>query len=197
MEATRKLRFHKSELIWLAGNTFYGTPRHLRARISSSGSNDDFRLSDFELSVEDGQLSLTFRRPVDRRPPCGRSTRSRPSTSSRRAPASSAHRTGTRHSLRARQDAPLGKDGAPPRRSRPQRQRLRHPPPPQLSLAGVRREGHERRARTELCRQLQHLISPTSTILKPSAPMRTSCPWPWPRWPNSDEELKIGAVPHA
>ena len=24
LEATRKLRFHKSELIWLAGNTFYG-----------------------------------------------------------------------------------------------------------------------------------------------------------------------------
>src|ERR1700692_2780611 len=24
LEATRKLRFHKSELIWLSGNTFYG-----------------------------------------------------------------------------------------------------------------------------------------------------------------------------
>ena len=24
LEATRQLRFHKSELIWLAGNTFYG-----------------------------------------------------------------------------------------------------------------------------------------------------------------------------
>ena len=31
LESTRKLRFHKSELIWLAGNTFYGRAGHLRA----------------------------------------------------------------------------------------------------------------------------------------------------------------------
>ena len=59
LEATRKLRFHKSEMIWLAGNTFYGRrgifePAFLR------WLERDFRLSDFDLSVSDGQLSLHF-----------------------------------------------------------------------------------------------------------------------------------------
>lgn len=59
LQATKKLRFHKSELIWLAGNTFYG-----RRGIFESGFLEwlerDFRLSDFDLSVEDGQFSLRF-----------------------------------------------------------------------------------------------------------------------------------------
>ena len=29
LEHARELRFHKSEMIWLAGNTFYGTRRNL------------------------------------------------------------------------------------------------------------------------------------------------------------------------
>jgi nicotinate phosphoribosyltransferase len=65
LEETRRLRFHKSELIWLAGNTFYG-----RRGIFEPGFLEwlerDFRLSDFELSVEDGQLSLRFSWAVDR-----------------------------------------------------------------------------------------------------------------------------------
>jgi nicotinate phosphoribosyltransferase len=59
LEATRKLRFRKSELIWLAGNTFYG-----RRGIFEPGFLEwlerDFRLSDFDLFVEDGQISLRF-----------------------------------------------------------------------------------------------------------------------------------------
>src|SRR5271170_7488415 len=59
LQATQKLCFHKSELIWLAGNTFYG-----RRGIFESGFLEwlerDFRLSDFDLSVEDGQFSLRF-----------------------------------------------------------------------------------------------------------------------------------------
>ena len=59
LEETRRLRFHKSELIWLAGNTFYG-----RRGIFEPGFlewlDKDFRLSDFELTVEDGQISLRF-----------------------------------------------------------------------------------------------------------------------------------------
>ena len=59
LDATRKLRFHKSELIWLAGNTFYGRrgifdPAFLR------WLERDFCLSDFDLSVQDGQISLRF-----------------------------------------------------------------------------------------------------------------------------------------
>jgi nicotinate phosphoribosyltransferase len=59
LESTRKLRFHKSELIWLAGNTFYGR-RGMFEPAFLEWLEDDFRLSDFDLSVEDGQISLRF-----------------------------------------------------------------------------------------------------------------------------------------
>ncbi len=59
MEATRKLRFHKSELIWLAGNTFYGR-RGIFEPAFLEWLERDFRLSDYDLSVRDGQLSLSF-----------------------------------------------------------------------------------------------------------------------------------------
>lgn len=59
LEATRKLRFHKSELIWLAGNTFYGK-RGIFEPAFLEWLDKDFRLSDFELAVEDGQINLRF-----------------------------------------------------------------------------------------------------------------------------------------
>ncbi len=59
LEATRKVRFHKSELIWLAGNTFYGR-RGMFEPAFLEWLECDFRLSDFELSVEDGQIALRF-----------------------------------------------------------------------------------------------------------------------------------------
>jgi len=57
---TRKLRFHKSEIIWLAGNTFYGR-RGIFEPAFLEWLEKDFRLSDYELGVQDGQISLTFR----------------------------------------------------------------------------------------------------------------------------------------
>ena len=60
LEQTRKLRFHKSELIWLAGNTFYGH-RGMFEPEFLEWLERDFRLSDYQLSVKDGQFSLTFR----------------------------------------------------------------------------------------------------------------------------------------
>jgi nicotinate phosphoribosyltransferase len=59
LEQTKKLRFHKSELIWLAGNTFYGS-RGIFEQAFLEWLERDFRLSDYELSVKDGQFSLTF-----------------------------------------------------------------------------------------------------------------------------------------
>ena len=59
LEATRKLRFHKSELIWLAGNTFYGK-RGIFEPAFLEWLDQDFRLSEYELSERDGQLSLKF-----------------------------------------------------------------------------------------------------------------------------------------
>lgn len=59
LEATRKLRFHKSELIWLAGNTFYGK-RGIFEPAFLEWLERDFRLSDYDLTVENGQISLRF-----------------------------------------------------------------------------------------------------------------------------------------
>ena len=59
LEATRKLRFHKSEMIWLAGNTFYGR-RGMFEPAFLEWLDKDFELSDFDLSIQDGQISLRF-----------------------------------------------------------------------------------------------------------------------------------------
>ena len=59
LEATRKLCFHKSELIWLAGNTFYGR-RGIFEPAFLQWLERDFRLSDFDLSIHEGQISLRF-----------------------------------------------------------------------------------------------------------------------------------------
>ncbi len=59
LEQTRQRRFHKSELIWLAGNTFYGHEGIFEPDFIE-WLDRDFRLSDYELSVQDGQFSLSF-----------------------------------------------------------------------------------------------------------------------------------------
>jgi nicotinate phosphoribosyltransferase len=62
LEHVRKLRFRKSELVWLAGNTFYG-----RRGIFEPGFLEwlerDFRLSDYELKINGDQFHLTFDGP--------------------------------------------------------------------------------------------------------------------------------------
>jgi len=59
LEHVRKLRFRKSELVWLAGNTFYG-----RRGIFEPGFLEwlerDFKLSDYELKINGDQFHLTF-----------------------------------------------------------------------------------------------------------------------------------------
>lgn len=59
LEETRGLRFRKSELIWLAGNTFYGR-RGIFEPAFLEWLERDFRLSEYDLRVRDGQLSLSF-----------------------------------------------------------------------------------------------------------------------------------------
>ncbi len=59
LDATRKLRFHKSEMIWLAGNTFFGK-RGIFEPSFLDWLDRDFALSDYELSVENGQIALRF-----------------------------------------------------------------------------------------------------------------------------------------
>ena len=59
MEHVRGLRYRKSELVWLAGNTFYGV-----RSIFEPGFLDwlehDFRLSEYTIDEQDGQLVLRF-----------------------------------------------------------------------------------------------------------------------------------------
>src|SRR5580658_2207225 len=59
LEEARKLRFHKSELIWLAGNTFYGRTGIFEPAFIE-WLEHGFRLSEFEVSEQGGQVSLRF-----------------------------------------------------------------------------------------------------------------------------------------
>jgi nicotinate phosphoribosyltransferase len=60
LDQARQRRFHKSELIWLAGNTFYGHQGIFEPAFLQ-WLEKDFRLSEYDLSVQDGQFSLSFR----------------------------------------------------------------------------------------------------------------------------------------
>jgi nicotinate phosphoribosyltransferase len=60
MEHVRGLRFRRSELIWLAGNTFYGT-RSIFEPAFLEWLEKDFRLSEYAVTEENGQVVLRFR----------------------------------------------------------------------------------------------------------------------------------------
>lgn len=59
LDAVQKLRFHKSELIWLAGNTFYGRIGMFEPAFLA-WLEKDFHLSDYELGTDNGQIVLRF-----------------------------------------------------------------------------------------------------------------------------------------
>ena len=59
LEYVRRLRFRRSELVWLAGNTFYGT-RSIFEPGFLEWLEKDFRLSEYEVTEDDGQLVLRF-----------------------------------------------------------------------------------------------------------------------------------------
>jgi nicotinate phosphoribosyltransferase len=59
LDHARNIRFRRSELVWLAGNTFYGR-RGIFEPAFLEWLEHDFRLSDYELSVKDGRFHLTF-----------------------------------------------------------------------------------------------------------------------------------------
>jgi nicotinate phosphoribosyltransferase len=58
LDHAREVRLSKKELIWLAGNTFYGREQIFEPEFLEWLST--FRLPDYELSVRDGQYELTF-----------------------------------------------------------------------------------------------------------------------------------------
>ncbi len=59
MEHVRGLRYRKSELVWLAGNTFYGV-RHIFSPEFLDWLEHEHRLSGYEIAERDGQLSVRF-----------------------------------------------------------------------------------------------------------------------------------------
>jgi nicotinate phosphoribosyltransferase len=59
LDHARNVRFRKSELVWLAGNTFYGR-RGIFEPAFLEWLERDFRLSDYELSVRSGRFHLSF-----------------------------------------------------------------------------------------------------------------------------------------
>lgn len=58
LDHARTLRFDKSELIWLAGNTFYGTDQMFKPAFIDWLKT--YQLPEYELSVQDGQFYLEF-----------------------------------------------------------------------------------------------------------------------------------------
>ncbi len=61
LDHARSLRFAKKELIWLAGNSFYGKTQMFSPDFIAWLA--DFRLPDYDLSKEDGQYRLRFTGP--------------------------------------------------------------------------------------------------------------------------------------
>ncbi|WP_157216567.1 nicotinate phosphoribosyltransferase [Flavisphingomonas formosensis] len=61
LDHVRTLRFSKKELIWLAGNSFYGKQQMFSPDFIAWLA--DFRLPDYELKTVDGQYELRFHGP--------------------------------------------------------------------------------------------------------------------------------------
>ena len=59
LQHVRGRHFHRSELVWLAGNTFYGK-RGIFEPDFLEWLDKDFQLSDYQLRVRDGQIHLLF-----------------------------------------------------------------------------------------------------------------------------------------
>ncbi|MEZ5803468.1 MAG: nicotinate phosphoribosyltransferase [Rhizobiaceae bacterium] len=61
LDHARELRISKKEMIWLAGNTFYGRKQIFESEFLSW--LEDFRLPEYELRKQDGQYELNFYGP--------------------------------------------------------------------------------------------------------------------------------------
>ena len=62
LDHARTIRFAKKEMIWLAGNTFYGKTQIFSAGVPRAGW-PNFRLPEYELRKVDGQYELHFHGP--------------------------------------------------------------------------------------------------------------------------------------
>src|SRR6187402_1874551 len=187
-EHVRRLRFRKSELIWLAGNTFYGS-RGIFESAFLDWLENDFALSDYELSEEDGQFRLSFEGPWVA-VTMWRSTRSPSSTNSRPALRLKTWMSSNSTSFMRTQRPGSGA------RSKNCATSLRSPS--QTSAHGAATASSGRSTPSRPCTPSWAKTSPapptpsspTSTISKPSAPTRTRSPWPWRRCPPRTKSSK-------
>src|SRR3712207_4980821 len=179
LDHARGLRFTKSELIWLAGNTFYGQRNIFGAAFLEWLAG--FSLPPYRLSREDGQLRLDFEGPWERvtlwrsprspsSPSCAPAAATPASagwtsTSCSRAPRpSSGRRWSDWPASRGSSSPTSARGGATPSCGTSTSSRSSPPSCPRPSPG----------PRTPTW--------PTSTTSRPSAPTRTSCPWcsrPW------------------
>ncbi len=185
---------HKSELIWLAGNTFYGR-RGIFEPAFLEWLEHDFRLSDFELTVEDGQISLRFD---------GLWTET---TMWEIYALSAIDELKTRASLKNLSEFELDILYARAKtRLWEKMERLRGVPGLSVSDFGTRRRHSflwQEYVVTAMAmcwartlRAARIHISRTSTIWRRSAPMRMNCRWRWRRWQRRTRS-EAGAVPAA
>ena len=153
LDHARSIRFTKKELIWLAGNTFYGKTQMFSPDFINWLA--DFRLPEYELHKVDGQYELHFHGPWTH-------------TTMWEIPAlailnelrSRAGDEGTgplraRRALRPRQGKALVQGRAAAQAGRPAAFRLRHAPPPRFPLAALVRRGGQGRPRPVLHRHLE------------------------------------------
>ena len=190
LDHARTLRFQRNELVWLAGNTFYGKRQVFEPGFIEFLAN--FQLPEYELSERDGQLELRFdglwtqttmwegagTRDHQRAARACRDARDEPLRA--------------RHLLRPREGQALGQDRAP---AYPGERRAagasaisaRGGGTASCGSAGVSRRCRRGSGRASPARPTS---STRSTLgARRSAPTRTSCRWSSPAQAESDEAL--------
>jgi len=120
------VRFRRSELVWLAGNTFYGR-RGIFEPAFLEWLERDFRLSDYELSVKDGRFHLSFDGLWTDTTMWELYSLSIINELRTRANLKKLSEFRPRHPLRQGEDQAVGQDRAPARRSSSQRGRTLEP----------------------------------------------------------------------
>ncbi len=128
MEHARSLRFRRSELVWLAGNTFYGR-RGIFEPDFLTWLENDFRLSEYELSTNDGQLQMNFSGTWPETTMWELYALSIVNELKTRGKFEDVERIRPRHLVRAGQDQAVEQDRKTARRTRSEDCGFRHAPP--------------------------------------------------------------------
>ncbi len=153
LDHARSIRFSKKELIWLAGNTFYGKTQMFSSDFINWLAN--FRLPEYELNKVDGQYELHFHGPLDPHHDVGNPGALHPQ---RVALAPGHEGPGplcARRALCPRQGQAVDQGRAAAQARRPAAVGFRHAPPPRFSLAALVRRGGQGRTGPLLHRHIE------------------------------------------